>query len=144
LREKSSTARRFAVSLRPIMATKRQRIVFKFGSGILTTQRGNALDLRQFRRLAAEISALVKRGHECVIVSSGAVAAGLHALDLTERPADLSARQSCAAVGQPRLMVAYQKAFAPHGVTVAQLLLTHGDRGGAAACARHSHAPSFF
>jgi glutamate 5-kinase len=109
------------------MATKRQRIVLKFGSGILTTQRGNALDLRQFRRLASEISSLVKQGHECVIVSSGAVAAGLNALGLEERPADLSARQSCAAVGQPRLMVAYQKAFAPHGVTVAQLLLTHGD-----------------
>ena len=109
------------------MSQSSKRIVFKIGSGVLTTPRGNALDRAQFNRLAAEIAGAVKRGHECLIVSSGAVAAGLSAFGLKERPDDLSARQACAAVGQSKLMRQYEAAFARHKLSVAQLLLTHGD-----------------
>jgi glutamate 5-kinase len=103
------------------------RIVLKFGSGILASVKGTTLDCRQFARLSREIAALVKAGHQCVVVSSGAVAAGLGALGIKERPEDLDLRQACAAVGQSKLMQLYAENFASHGLQVAQLLLTHGD-----------------
>ena len=109
------------------MAAKNKRIVLKFGSGILAKPDGSALEKRQFSRLAAEVSALVKAGHECLIVSNGAVAAGLKVLGLTERPADLASVQACAAAGQSKLMELYSAVFAKHKVNVAQLLLTHED-----------------
>lgn len=109
------------------MAKRAQRIILKFGSGILTNPKGNALDRRQFARLTAEVAALIRAGHECLIVSSGAVAAGMAALGLAERPKNLAAKQGCAAVGQARLMELYATMFAKHKLTVAQLLLTHGD-----------------
>jgi len=104
-----------------------RRIVLKFGSGILANTRGTSLDERQFRRLCAEIGGLVKTGHEVVVVSSGAVAAGLSVLGLEDRPEDLAARQACAAIGQSRLMQSYAAHFATHGLHVAQLLLTYDD-----------------
>jgi glutamate 5-kinase len=103
------------------------RIVLKFGSGILATSKGNTLDKKQFDRLSREVSALVAAGHECVVVSSGAVAAGLGALGLKARPEELALRQACAAVGQSKLMQLYSECYAEHGFGVAQLLLTHGD-----------------
>jgi glutamate 5-kinase len=103
------------------------RIVLKFGSGILATPRGTNLDPRQFARLTREVAGLVSEGREVIVVSSAAVAAGLGALKLKERPEDLAARQACAAVGQGRLMATYTEHFAKHGLTVAQILLTHGD-----------------
>jgi glutamate 5-kinase len=109
------------------MATKPRRIVLKFGSGILANTRGTSLDERQFQRLCAEIAGLVKGGDEVVVVSSGAVAAGLGVLGLKERPEDLAARQACAAIGQSRLMQSYATHFATHGLHVAQLLLTYKD-----------------
>ena len=104
-----------------------KRIVVKFGSGILATRRGVGLDQKQFTRLTREVATLVKDGHEVIVVSSGAVAAGLDALGLKERPEALAARQACAAVGQGRLMACYTEHFQKHGLTVAQILLTHGD-----------------
>jgi glutamate 5-kinase len=109
------------------MANHRKRIVLKFGSGILATPRGTNLDQRQFVRLTKEVAALVESGHQVMVVSSGAVAAGLGALGLKHRPDDLPARQACAAVGQSRLMAAYTEHFKKHRLTVAQMLLTHGD-----------------
>jgi glutamate 5-kinase len=109
------------------MSSTKRRIVLKFGSGILAHARGSGLDEKQFRRLTAEVAALVADGHECAIVSSGAVAAGLGVLGLKERPEALAARQACAAVGQSKLMESYARHFATHGLNVAQLLLTHGD-----------------
>jgi glutamate 5-kinase len=103
------------------------RIVLKFGSGILANPTGNTLDARQFNRLSKEVAELVHGGHECIVVSSGAVAAGLGALGLRSRPEDLASRQACAAVGQSKLMQRYSECFEPHGLQVAQLLLTHGD-----------------
>lgn len=107
------------------MAT--QRIVLKFGSGILARPKGNALDEGQFGKLAKAVAGLVKGGAQCIIVSSGAVAAGMPVLGLKERPGDLAARQACAAAGQPSLMGMYAEKFGEHGLRVAQLLLTHGD-----------------
>jgi glutamate 5-kinase len=109
------------------MAKRSQRIVLKFGSGILSTQRGIGLSRPQIARLAREVGALVRAGHECVIVSSGAVAAGLATLGLEARPKQLAAKQACAAVGQSQLMHVYASAFARQGLAVAQLLLTHND-----------------
>ncbi|MDP1579042.1 MAG: glutamate 5-kinase [Candidatus Didemnitutus sp.] len=109
------------------MAKRPLRLIVKFGSGILSSPKGTSLDRRQFARLSAEVAALVAAGHECLIVSSGAVAAGMAALGLTERPKELAARQACAAIGQTRLMELYAKMFAWHDLHVAQLLLTHSD-----------------
>ncbi len=109
------------------MATRPQRLILKFGSGILSSPKGTSLDRRQFARLSAEVAALVQAGHQCLIVSSGAVAAGMDALGLAERPRELAARQACAAIGQTRLMELYGKMFARHDLHVAQLLLTHSD-----------------
>jgi glutamate 5-kinase len=103
------------------------RIVLKFGSGILASVRGTSLDERQFARLSREVAALVAEGHQCVLVSSGAVAAGLGALRLKKRPEDLALRQACAAVGQSKLMQYYAEHFDGYGLQVAQLLLTHDD-----------------
>ena len=103
------------------------RIVVKFGSGILANAKGTALDTRQFKRLSREIAALVAAGHEVIVVSSGAVAAGLGTLGLKERPEELAAIQACAAIGQSALMQMYGAMFAGHGLAVAQLLLTYRD-----------------
>ena len=103
------------------------RLVIKLGTGLLTTPRGNALDNAQFRRLTAEIAALVRAGHECLIVTSGAVGAGMVVLKHKERSRDLPTIQACAAIGQSRLMRVYETHFARHGLAVAQILLTHRD-----------------
>lgn len=109
------------------MADKPSRIVIKLGTGLLTRAKGDALDLAQFRRLTAEIAALQRGGHECLVVTSGAVGAGMMVLGVTNRSADLPTIQACAAVGQSRLMRVYETHFARHGLAVAQLLLTHQD-----------------
>jgi glutamate 5-kinase len=109
------------------MACDSQRIVLKFGSGILTRANGAGLDARQFARLGGEVAALMADRHECIVVSSGAVAAGMSVLGLRERPTDLSTAQASAAIGQSKLMRAYETAFARHKLNVAQLLLTHSD-----------------
>jgi glutamate 5-kinase len=109
------------------MSKRSQRIVLKFGSGILASNQGIGLSRRQIARLVREVGALVRTGHECVIVSSGAVAAGLATLDLSAKPRELAAKQACAAVGQSQLMHAYASEFAKQDIAVAQLLLTHND-----------------
>jgi glutamate 5-kinase len=109
------------------MSKRSQRIVLKFGSGILASEAGIGLSRRQIARLAREVGTLVRAGHECVIVSSGAVAAGLATLDLSAKPKELAAKQACAAVGQSQLMHAYASEFAKQDIAVAQLLLTHND-----------------
>ena len=102
-------------------------VILKFGTGVLATPGGCAIDKVQFRRIAAEIAAIIKQGISCIMVSSGAIAAGVHTLRLGARPADQAGKQACAAVGQPALMEAYAKYFSRYGITTAQLLLTHED-----------------
>ena len=106
---------------------KSRPVVLKFGTGILACEGGCSLDMAQFRRLSAEIAALVASGVPCVVVSSAAVAAGVHAMKLPKRPTELAGKQACAAVGQPVLMGAYTHHLSRHGLRPAQLLLTHDD-----------------
>ena len=106
---------------------KHRPVVLKFGTGILAREGGCSLDTTQFGRLCADIAALSAEGIPCVVVSSAAVAAGVDAMGLQKRPADLAGKQACAAVGQPALMGAYTRHLAPHGLRPAQLLLTHDD-----------------
>src|SRR5215470_17155964 len=91
--------------------SKHPRIVLKFGSGTLTRRNAAGLDLKQFASLSAEIAALIERGYQCITVTSGAVAAGMGALSLRERPTDLATAQASAAVGQSKLLRAYETAF---------------------------------
>jgi len=109
------------------MSDKRKRIVIKFGTGILTKSSGNALNPRQLRRLTSEVAEIVRAGHQCLLVSSGAVGAGLMLMGLSERPKDLPSIQACAAIGQSRLMRLYETLFQRHKLHVAQLLLSHQD-----------------
>ncbi len=105
----------------------KSRIVVKFGTGILTGTTAIAPDEEQFRRLTSEVATLVNQGHQCIVITSGAVAAGVAALGLTARPSDLPGKQACAAVGQSKLMRLYERGFEELQVVPAQLLLTHGD-----------------
>jgi glutamate 5-kinase len=75
----------------------------------------------------AQVVAQRQAGREVVLVSSGAVGAGMGALGYKKRPSDLAELQACAAVGQSRLMAIYEKLFGAHGLAVAQILLTHDD-----------------
>ncbi|MEM0896205.1 MAG: glutamate 5-kinase [Verrucomicrobiota bacterium] len=110
------------------MAADSQRVVLKFGSGILTrSSKRVALDNNQFEDLVAGVAKLVKEGHRPLVVSSGAAAAGMMAFGLEERPEDLATLQACCAVGQSRLMHFYETLFRAHGLSVAQVLLTNDD-----------------
>lgn len=102
------------------------RIVVKLGTGVLTDSRKQP-DPAQLEQLVAQIAGQRKVGREVVLVTSGAVGAGMGVLGYDKRPADLAELQACAAVGQPRLMAIYEKLFANHGLHVAQVLLTHDD-----------------
>ncbi|MDP7050280.1 MAG: glutamate 5-kinase [Verrucomicrobiota bacterium] len=102
------------------------RLVVKLGTGILTS-RGKQIDPGQVEQLVAQVAAQRAADREVVVVSSGAVGAGMGALGLAKRPTDLSDLQACAAVGQSRLMATYSELFARHNLPVAQVLLTHDD-----------------
>jgi len=102
------------------------RLVVKLGTGVLTDRR-KQIDPAQLGQLVTQIATLRKVGKEIVIVSSGAVGAGMGVLDYEKRPTDLTELQACAAVGQPRLMANYSELFAKHDLHVAEVLLTHDD-----------------
>ena len=103
-----------------------QRVVVKVGSSSLTTD-GGELDLVRLGELVDVIAARVRLGIQVVLVSSGAIAAGLTPLGLTRRPRDLATQQAAASVGQGALLAAYSLAFGVHGLTVGQVLLTADD-----------------
>ncbi len=103
-----------------------QRIVIKIGSRVLVTRTGRP-DLERIKHLVSEIARLRKAGKEVVVVSSGAIAAGVEALGLKTRPKTLPELQMAAAVGQVRLMTVYDKLFAREGCRIGQVLLTHAD-----------------
>jgi glutamate 5-kinase len=102
------------------------RLVVKLGTGVLTDRR-KQIDPAQLGQLVAQIAALRKAGKEVVLVSSGAIGAGMGVLGYDKRPTELAELQACAAVGQPSLMASYAEFFAKHGLHVAQVLLTHDD-----------------
>jgi len=102
------------------------RVVVKLGTGVLTDARKQP-DPAQLEQLVAQVAAQRKAGREIVLVTSGAVGAGMGALGFEKRPTSTAELQACAAIGQSRLMATYQKLFAAHGLEVAQVLLTHDD-----------------
>jgi glutamate 5-kinase len=102
------------------------RLVVKLGTGVLTDSR-KQIDPAQLEQLVAQVAAQRKAGKEIVLVTSGAVGAGMGVLGYEKRPAELSELQACAAVGQSRLMATYAELFAKHDLHVAQVLLTHED-----------------
>ena len=101
-------------------------MVIKLGTGVLTDAR-NHPDLNQMETLVSQLVALRKLGKEIVIVSSGAVGAGMGSMGWDQRPGTLADLQACAAVGQTRLMHTYSDLFSKHGLSVGQVLLTHAD-----------------
>lgn len=102
------------------------RIVVKLGTGVLTDSR-KQLDPQQVEQLVAQVAAQRQAGKEIVLVTSGAVGAGMGALGFQRRPSELADLQACAAVGQTRLMATYEALFAKFDLRVAQVLLTHDD-----------------
>lgn len=102
------------------------RIVAKIGTASITTEVG-VIDTDAIARLSDEVATLKSRGHSVIVVSSGAVAAGLAALGMSERPSDIQTVQAISAVGQSRLVEAYNVEFARHGLVGAQLLVDSMD-----------------
>jgi len=101
------------------------RVVIKIGSAVLTDREG--LDLRVISRLADQISLLHDRGMDIILVSSGAVAAGCKVLSSCKSKSDLVFKQATSAVGQSRLMHAYDEVFGRFAKVTAQILLTRSD-----------------
>ena len=121
--------------MNPLQQAK--RVVIKLGTGVLTSGIGE-LDTARIESLCAQVKKLHKSGIEVILVSSGAVGLGMGKLRLKQRPKDLATLQACAAVGQGILINTWQKCFDPHGLTVAQILLTREDLR-----ARHRHNAVF-
>lgn len=119
------------------MLSQAKRIVIKLGTGVLTSGIGN-LDTARIAALCGQVNTLRQRGIEVILVSSGAVGLGMGKLKLEKRPKDLASLQACAAVGQSILINNWQQGFDPHGLTVAQILLTREDLR-----ARHRHNAVF-
>src|SRR6476620_1711872 len=106
--------------------TAARRVVVKVGSSSLTTAAGG-IDPERVRRLVDVLAASRGRGAEVVLVSSGAIAAGLAPLGLARRPRALPAQQAAAAVGQGLLVHRYTEELAAHGLVAGQVLLTADD-----------------
>lgn len=104
------------------------RAVIKVGTSSLTSESGE-ISLDAVAKLVAELAEQRSLGHEVVLVSSGAIAAGMPALNMQSRPTDLPTLQALAAVGQSRLMRAYDDAFAAAGLVSGQVLLAGYDFG---------------
>ena len=104
----------------------RQRWVVKLGSGLLTRKDGR-VDRARIGDLVGQVAALRRRGIDVILVTSGAIAAGMTAMGLSRRPKAVQELQACATVGQPELMAEYARHLRKHRLLGAQLLLTYGD-----------------
>jgi len=102
-----------------------KRIVVKIGSNVITA--ANSLNLEVIEAISNQISMLMDRGIEVILVSSGAQSAGLRKMGMTTRPTEMPKRQAIAAIGQSGLMMAYENSFEQSGKKVAQILLTAED-----------------
>ncbi|MBI2985488.1 MAG: glutamate 5-kinase [Deltaproteobacteria bacterium] len=102
-----------------------RRVVVKIGSQILSSPRG--IEEGRIKELVRDLAALHDQGKELVVVSSGAVAAGMTRLGIHQRPKTVPQKQALAAVGQIKLMALYERYFARFNKSVAQVLLTHED-----------------
>jgi len=106
--------------------SKKKPWIVKIGSACLTDEKGQ-LNLSILENLVADISHLVSKGQPICLVSSGAVGAGMVALQKQKRPQKLKKIQALAAIGQVRLMQTYQELFEKHGFMIGQVLLSHDD-----------------
>ena len=113
-------------SLRRQITSSAQTVVVKVGTRVLTHADGK-LNYERIAQLAEEVHTISANGRRVVLVSSGAVGAGLSLLGLKERPTDLAKLQAVAAVGQTHLIQTYDQTFAKHGRRAAQVLLTLDD-----------------
>ena len=106
-----------------------KKMVIKIGSSSLTSKAGG-LDKVNMRRFVNEVSSLAKRGMEVVVVTSGAIAAGLKNLNIKKKPGDMALLQVAASVGQVELMRMYSSLFSKNNLKIGQILLTHEDTTG--------------
>ena len=102
----------------------KKRIVIKIGTSSLTHKETGRLNLTKLEVLVREISDLRNQGKEVVLVSSGAIGVGSAAVGFDGKPEQLAQKQACAAVGQARLMMIYQKLFSEYNQTAGQILMT--------------------
>ena len=119
------TDRKKRLQIRKDLFSRVNRAVIKVGSGVLTHDQG--LNAKVVRQLARDISSLMDQGCQVILVSSGAIASGMKKMDMVERPSGMPEQQATAAVGQPRLMLEYEKAFDRHEKKAAQILLARED-----------------
>ncbi|WP_099470088.1 glutamate 5-kinase [Konateibacter massiliensis] len=103
---------------------EKHTIVVKVGSSSLIHAETGNLNLIKLEKLVRELCDLRNQGKDVVLVSSGAIGVGRTALGLTQRPENISQKQACAAVGQAKLMMTYQKLFAEYNQNTAQILMT--------------------
>jgi glutamate 5-kinase len=103
-----------------------RRVVVKLGTGVFT-EGGGRIDTGRIAGICTQLAGLRRKGVEVIVVSSGAIGLGMGVLGLARRPRELSQKQACAAIGQGLLMQTWQSGFSPHGIPVAQALLTHED-----------------
>jgi len=117
---------------------KKNRWVVKLGTGLLTKKSGE-IDRKQIGLLVAQIAELMAAQTEVVLVSSGAIAAGMTEMGLETRPATTTELQACATVGQIELMTEYQRLLRKHKLLGAQLLLTHANLDSRSCCHHATH-----
>jgi glutamate 5-kinase len=111
---------------RKAIISKTRRLVVKVGTGVITTREG-FLDVPQVVNLSNQLVELRNKGYEVMLVSSGAIGAGMGELGMKKRPTTLPELQVAAAVGQSKLIGAYDDSFKTHGYHAAQILLTRED-----------------
>lgn len=102
----------------------KKKIVIKIGSSTITHSNTGSLNMLKLERLVRVLTDLRNQGKEVVLVSSGAIAVGRKALGFKKKPREKAVKQACAAVGQARLMMVYQKLFAEYNQVPAQILMT--------------------
>lgn len=103
-----------------------KKIIIKVGSSSLCDDKGK-IEKEKILGLVLQISKLIKRGYSIVLVSSGAIAAGMGAMDLESKPQTIPEKQALAAIGQARLMQIYEEIFELFHIKCSQILLNHGD-----------------
>lgn len=108
------------------MERKKMRMTVKVGTSTLTHSNGEP-NLRNLDKLARTLADMKSMGYEIILVSSGAIAVGVHKLKLTRRPDELRLKQAAASVGQCELMHLYDKFFGEYNVSIGQILLTRED-----------------
>ena len=103
---------------------EKKRVIVKIGSSSLQHPETGNMDYLKMERLVRELCDIRNQGMDVCLVSSGAIAVGRQSIGLKERPQNISTKQACAAVGQARLMMTYQRMFSEYNQTAGQVLMT--------------------